>query len=113
MARTELTAQTIDNDGMEPSYESANGDGEEFANDGNVFIHAKNASGGAIVLTFKTPATVSGVDIDEVEVSIPAGEERMVGPFDPAVFNQSDGNVDLDFDGVTSLTIAAFKLPAP
>lgn len=113
MARTELSVQTIDNDGMTPSYEAANADGEEFANNGDVFIHMKNGSGGAIVATFKTPATVSGVSIDEVEVTISAAGEEMVGPFDPAVFNQADGNVDVDFDGVTSLTIAALKLPSP
>jgi len=114
MARTVLTVQEIVISGLENALEAANADGEEFANDGNVFIMAANGSGGAITLTFKTPGTVGGgVAIDEHEVSIAAGDEEMIGPFDPAIFNQSDGNVDLDFSAVTSLTVGAFKLPNP
>ena len=42
-------------------------------------------------------------------VSIPAGEERMVGPFQAATYNDSGGLVQLTYDGVTSVTIAIIK----
>ena len=112
MARTELTVQAIVRAGDEPTYEAANSDGEEFDNTGKQFLHIKNGSGGSITITIVTPGTVDEGDLAVADrtIAIPAGKERMIGPFPPATYNQSDETVDVNFSGVTSLTIGAFSL---
>ena len=110
MARGSVTVQDVERSGLEPSYEAANGDGDAFENNGRVVFHAKNGSGGAITLTFQTPGMVDGLAVADRTVSIPAGEERMCGVFPPSDYNQSDGDVYVDYSGVTSLTVAALRI---
>jgi len=112
VARTTLSVQQITNSGITPSYAAATAtDGDAFANDGDVFVHVKNVGGSPVTLTIQTPGKVAGVDIAEVTVTIPATTgDKMIGPFDPTVFNQSDGKVYLDWSAVTGVTVAAIRL---
>ena len=110
MARSALTRQTISISGITPSAAAANVDGNSFDNEGETFFHAINGGGGSITLTFQTPAKVGGVNIDNPTVVVGAGAEVFVGPFNPSIFNQPTGEVYVDYSGVTSLTVAAFKL---
>ena len=111
MARTTVTPQTLSNAGITPTYNAATAtDGDAFANDGNTFIHVKNASS-QVTLTIQTPATVSGVAIAEQTVTIPATTgDKMIGPFNTTVFSQADGKVYLDWSGVTGVTFAVIKM---
>lgn len=110
MARSSLTVQDVVRSGLSPSYASAEGDGNSFANNGRVVLHAKNGSGGSITVTIQTPGTVDGLAVSDRTVAIPAGEERIIGVFPPADYNQSDGSVYVDYSGVTSLTVAALRI---
>jgi len=110
MARTVLTVQEIVRTGIEPTYEAANADGEQISNNGRMFIHVKNGSGSSINVTAVTPGTVDDLAISDLVVAVPAGEERMIGEFPPAYYNQSDDTVDINFSSVTTITIAAFHL---
>lgn len=84
--------------------------GDEFANTGDTFFQIKNA-GSEITLTVETPAKIEGIDIAEITVTIPATTgDKMIGPFDPAIFNQSTGRVAVTYSAVTSVTVGAFKL---
>ena len=110
MARTALTVQEISLAGITPSYAAAEADGNSFANDGDVLLQVKNA-GSEITVTIQTPMKVGGVDVAEVTVTIPATTgDKMVGPFDPTIFNQSAGVVYVDYSAVTTVTVAAIKL---
>lgn len=106
-----LTVQDIALAGLAPTYAAAAGGGDAFANAGKTFFHAKNGGGGSITLTFTTPATIEGVAIADPTVTIDAGAEKMVGPFPPSVFNDANGRVAVAYSGVTSVTVAAFRLP--
>lgn len=110
MARSSLTLQDVERSGLEPSYASANADGNSFANNSRVVLHAKNGSGSPITVTVKTPGTVDGLAVADRTVAIPAGEERIMGVFPPADYNQSDGSVHVDYSDVTSLTVAALRI---
>lgn len=113
MARTTLATETIDRDGIDPTYSSANADGEEVANSGRMFIHVMNGSGASIDVTIQTPGTVDGLTISDKVVAIAAGEDAMIGPFPPAIYNRDPGETDtvyVDFSAVTSVTIAALVL---
>jgi hypothetical protein len=110
MARTNLAVQQIVVAGLLPTYSTANADGHSVVNNGNVFLHVKNASGSSVNVTVETPAKVGGLDVAEDVVTVGASSEKMIGPFDPSVFNQSGGLLYVDFSAVASVTCAAFKL---
>jgi hypothetical protein len=105
-----LTVQQIALAGIVPSYAAAAGGGDEFANDGRTFLHVKNGGGSPITVTVTTPKKVKGVDIENPAISVSNGSEKMIGPFDPEIFTATDGNVDVAYSGVTSVTVAAVKL---
>lgn len=107
----ELTVQEIVIAGLKETFVSAAGGGDTFKNDGRTFFHAKNGSGGDITLTFTTPGKIHGVAIADPTVVVTAGEERLVGPFDPSIFNNSSGLVAAGYSGVSSLTVSAVRLP--
>jgi hypothetical protein len=110
MARSALTAQTISRAGVKPSYTAVNSDGNYFANNGREFLHVKNGSGSSINATVQTPGTVDGLGISDLIVAVPAGEERMIGPFPSGVYNQTDGTTYVDWSAATSVTAAVLLL---
>lgn len=111
MARTALSVQQIARSGLEPAYSAANADGHSVVNDGKLtFVHVKNGSGSSINVTIATPGSVDGNAIADKVVAVPAGEERIIGPFPTSWYNQSDGTVHVDFSAVTAVTCGAFKI---
>lgn len=111
MARTALSTQQIARSGLNPAYTAANADGHSIENrNKNVFMHVKNGGASPISVTFITPATVAGLAIADLVVSVPNAEERIIGPFSANPFNQADSTVHVDFSAVVSVTVAAFKL---
>jgi hypothetical protein len=109
MARSALTVQTIVKTGLANALAAANVDGNSFANDGNTFLHVKNAGGSPITVTIQTPGTVDDLAVAERTVSVTNATEKMIGPFPPGIYNQS-GEVYVDYSAVTSVTVGAFKL---
>lgn len=109
---TTISVQSIDIDGMTPVYSDAVSGGFQFINDGRVFLHAKNVSGAAVYITITTPATVGGLDVADVYVTVDAttGDE-MVGPFATGLFNNSGGYVYVTNSATTDVSMAAVKLP--
>jgi len=106
-----LTAQRIIRAGLDPAYAAAAGGGDDFQPGPDVFVHIKNASGGSITATFVTPREVEGLAVADLAVAIPAGDERMVGPFDAATYaDPSTGLCPITYSGVTSLTVGVFRL---
>jgi len=105
-----LTVQNTSLAGITPSWVAAAAGGDTFANTGDTYFEIKNGST-EMTLTIETPAKIEGIDIAEITVTIPAttGVKR-IGPFDPAIFNQTTGRVNVTYSAVTSVTVGAFKL---
>ena len=114
MPRADISVQQIDRSaGIVPTYGAAQAAGSgsnQFVNDGRTFIHIKNGGGAPITATFVTPGNVAGLAIADVVVTVANGTERMVGPFEPGLFNQADGTVHVDWSGVTSVTVGVLRL---
>jgi len=109
MAYTAITVQVPTIAGTEPTYTAATlTDGDDFLNSGKEFIHVVNGGGSPCVVTVPTPATVKGLAVEDKTVSVPAGEERMIGRFDPGLYNQS-GRCRVEYDQVTTVTVAVFR----
>ena len=115
MAITDLALQTILRTGLnEPTFSAANADGHDVANSGRMFLYVKNADASPMNVTITTPGNVDNLAITDQVVAVAAGEEEVIGPFPPAIYNAdpgTDDTIEVLFSSVTSLTIAAFLLP--
>lgn len=113
MAYTELTVQTPTIDGLNPTYSAATlTDGNMFKNSGKEIVVVKNGGGGSINVTIPTPAQVKGLDIEDKVVAVPAGEERILGRFEPGYYNQSGADAGMcyiQYSGVTSVTVGVLR----
>ena len=109
----ELTVQQITEAGGAATYVSTAGGGDTADNNGNMFLHIKNGSGGEITVTITavTTSVDSGVYGDltkaNATIAIAGSAEAFIGGFAPAAFNDGNGEVAITYSGVTSLTIAA------
>lgn len=109
MAREDLTVQTVSMDGLNPSYTSAIADGHRFDNsERRIVAYVKNDDASEHTVTFVTSRQIRGLDVADQTVDVPAGEERAVGTFPAGAFQDS---VDVDYDDVTSMSIAIIEVP--
>lgn len=105
----QLNVQGTGLTGLAPTYQAADAVGDSFANNGRTFIHVKNGGAASITVTVDSQQSCSqGFDHD-VAVAVPAGAERMIGPFNQARFNDANGNVLVFYSAVTSVTVAAIN----
>ena len=109
MPRTVLAAQAMAISGLKPVYTAANVDGHSVANNGEMFLHVKNAAVADITVTLVSIPDPWG-RVGDRAVVVPDGEELMIGPIPPLLYNQADGTVYVNFTAVTSVTVAAIRL---
>lgn len=114
MARTELTVQTIDRDGLlvtPLAGDQTNGHSFENLKE-DVFLEIDNQGSGAVEVTIDVPLSVDGLVVPDLIVSVAAGNRVMIKRFAKSVYNQEDaGNsideavlIDLDQDSNVYLT---------
>lgn len=110
-----LIVQDIVEAGLAAAYANADAAGDDFANDSSrrVFTHVKNGGASQITVT-STPVettkqvpgfgemTKSGIDVD-----IPAGEDRFIGPFPITAYGATP---TINYTDVTSVTVAVLKV---
>lgn len=113
MARTPLPVQDIVLAGLVASYVTGDATNDhEFQNDrGDLILHVINGGGSACVVDIISPFTRAGLALDDAGGSVANGTDEFFGPFDPAVFNNSTGLVDVDIDQDASVTLAILRLP--
>lgn len=111
MAAVELTVQDIGLSGLDFSMESAEEDGNFFDNDGRVYLHVFNDSGGALVVTIESEQDCDQ-DFDHDPIpNIPDTATVLIGPFPVRRFNNSNGQVDVSYDELEGVEVAAIRLP--
>lgn len=113
-----LATQTIIRTGLAPTYAAATGGGDAMACGSGMFLHIKNASGGALTVTIAIPAGASGYPnaaYTSTAVSVPATTgDRMIGPIRSELYaDPTTGLATITYSGVTSLTVAAINLSQP
>lgn len=112
-----FTVEDITEAGVDATYNSANAGGDDFKNtvEQRVFIHAKN--GDTSQKTVTVAATDSSEDFpgwgtmtkSDVSVSIPAGEDRFIGPFPVKAFGNAP---TITYSDTTSVTVAVLRVPS-
>ena len=114
--RAEITVQVVDrHTPIEPTQTNALiADYHKFVNDGRTFLFLIGGTANCEI-TIQTPGTVDGLAIDDPLFDIPLGatEFRMMGPFPPEHYNQSDGMVYIDWEdaNVANVKVAVLRLP--
>ncbi len=105
-----VPAQVVQLAGIAPTYQPASAGGDKFTPTGRTFLHVKNASAAAVTVTVVTPGSVAGLAIADLTVSVPAGGDRMVGPFPPEHFAGQAGLADVTWSATASVTFAVLTL---
>lgn len=107
-----LATQNVTRAGLAPAYSAAAAGGDEFTPSKDTILHVKNGHTAAQTVTVVTPKqTEYGADIADTAVSVPAGSERLVGPFPYQHYaNPADGKADITYSGVTALTVAVVQV---
>jgi hypothetical protein len=108
-----LNPQKITRAGLNPAYAAAGAGGDEFVPDSDTYLHVKNGAGVPQTVTVVTPGEAfEGAAIADIAVAVPAGGERIIGPFPADDFaDPSNGRADITYSGVVTLTIAVIRLP--
>jgi len=89
---------------------TAVGGTDTFTNDGNVLAKVVTA-GTAATVTFVTPGTLYGLAIADATVVLPATGTKMIGPFQPGLYNDTSGNCSVSFGGTAGVTIGLIRKP--
>jgi precorrin-6B methylase 1 len=113
-----LTLQTILLAGAVITPVAAAGGGDEFANasDERTYLQVTNGSGGSINVTIpaqQANVAVAGfgtLDLDDEVIAVANGATKLIGPFPSAKFNNASGRVEVEYSGVSSVTVAAVRL---
>ena len=110
----ELTVQEIDNAGLTPTFDSAASGGDVFNNSGRTFLYVKNGDGSPhdVTISLNKTITIGGIEltISDPTITVAAGDNTMIGPFEKGWYDDSNGQVNVNYDGVTSVEVAAIKL---
>jgi hypothetical protein len=115
MARTNLATTAQANAGIDiTTMPAANVDGHSLEGGGDTQLVVRNASGAPITVTFQSAATVDGLAVADLPVTVAAGVTRICKRLPPAVYDRPSGAVDagrvyVDFSSVTSVTCLAVE----
>lgn len=110
-----LTLGTTAKTGYTLSATSAAGGGDVANNaNGDTLIYVNNGSGSPITVTITAQNTapkssLGTLTIVDLDVTVAAGAERILGPFNPTIWNNSSNQLEIGYSSATSVTVAAFR----
>jgi hypothetical protein len=106
-----LNVQRTGLTGLATTFTAASAGGDSFVNSGRAYLHVKNGdtTDKTITVNSQTPCNY-GFDHDAV-VTVPAAGERIIGPFPKNRFDDANGQVQITYSAVTSVTVAVVEVP--
>lgn len=94
---------------------AAAGGGDKFPNDGQTFFIVKNGDGSDHTVTFPfsgiNQGVIDGITPSNTARTVTAGHTAIFGPFPSGLYNDASGLVSVTYSAVTSVTVAAVKMP--
>jgi hypothetical protein len=109
--RAVLVPQQVTRQGLTPVFSTVTSEGVSVANDGRMVLEVKNTSASSVNVTVQTPGSIDGLAIADLVVAVPATNgDKIIGPFQPGIYNQPDGTIYVDFSAVASVTVAALRV---
>lgn len=88
---------------------TASDTGFNFPNDGNTILAIKNGSASSITATPNAQSKYQGITLTNPAFTIAAGATKYLPKLDPAIFNDSNGNVQVDI-ATAAVTVEAQAL---
>ncbi len=91
-------------------------DGNYFVNTGREKLIIVNGSGSPLTVTIAIPASYRSLQglVTSKTYTIATTKTAVLGPFEPGLFNQTTGVVNIDYSSGTSVTAAVIShIPAP
>jgi hypothetical protein len=104
-----VQAEAIALTGLAPTYNAASAGGDTVPVGDHLHLHVKNGSAAAVTVTITTPGKVSGLDISDLAVSVPAGGDRFIGGLSPSLFAGSGGLASIAWSASASVTFAVLR----
>lgn len=113
MAEVERKPQRTNHKGAAPTVVSgmSAADTQLIPNpNGDVILRIINGSAEACKATIVTPGEVGGNAISDQEVEVGAGASKIAGPFDPEVYNNAHGQLEVKFNKVATITMEVTRV---
>lgn len=112
-----LAVQEVSVSGLEATFASAAAGGDEFVNTGDILLWVKNGATDCdvTITTQQSSLTVKGygeIALSNQTVTVTANEERLIGPFPTIRWNDANSKVQITYDDVSNVTVAAVKAQA-
>lgn len=105
-----LATQTVTDAGITPAYGAASAGGDTFQPGDDVFLHVKNASGASVTVTVASQKPCNHGTTHNAAVAVPAGAERMLGPFPAERWaSPASGLVSVTYSATASVTVAVVR----
>lgn len=111
MARSTPAAQVPTVAGLDPSLTAPSADGDTIPA-GRVLLWVVNDSGSSVTVGIPTPRTLGGLAVSDGGGAVPAGAQRIYGPFPASLFARASteevdpGLVWVSYSSVTDVTRA-------
>ena len=109
-----LIAQKIDLSGKTLTFGSADVAGDVFDNSGSTLLYVKNEdiSSHDVTLELQKNIEIEGLSltITDPVVTVPTTDEKIIGPFPKGWFDDSNGQVNVSYDDITSVTVAVLEI---
>jgi hypothetical protein len=115
MAIVDLIPQEILDSGVTPAYTGplSVADTYHVVNDGRVFLHFKKTGGNDCTVTFDVVPTYSGLAVADRTLVVPQNTgDKMIGPFNPRIFNDAAGGyLAFTLSEISGLTVGVLRVP--
>lgn len=107
----DLTYASASLTGADPSFVAADAGGDVVPTHPRGFLHVRNDDASPTTVTVVTPGKSRHGVMDEpdIDITVPAGEERLIGPMSRDLVSDDLGGVSVTYSSVTSLTVAAVR----
>ena len=111
MANARLTPQDMTDVGLTPTRTAlSDANTYQVRNDGNVILMFLKTGANEATITIATPATRRGLAIADRTLTVAATTgDRVIGPFEPALYNNSDGDLEFTTSESTAITCAVLR----
>lgn len=77
---------------------------------GDTILRVINGSAEATTVTIVTPGEVGGNPVADKEVTVGAGKTKLIGPFDPSIYNNAKGKLEVKFSKVTTIKLEVTRV---
>lgn len=111
MADVRLTPQDVSDVGLTPTRTAlSDANTYQVLNDGNVILMFLKTGANEATITITTPKTERGLAVADRTLTVAATTgDRVIGPFDPTLYNNSDGDLEFATSESTAITCAVLR----